>query len=152
MLAAYDDHVRAACGFAPASELAAWLTIRWTSNWKRFNWDVHSAMGFWTFAFVFMWAITSVYMVFRSVLAVVDYLQPPDAADPSDGDTVLEWFAKLHFGRFSGLWVKVIWGVIGLVPPVLFVTGVIMWWNRKIRGWHRVEEAAYATYLKTFLR
>jgi uncharacterized iron-regulated membrane protein len=65
---------------------------------------------------------------------------------------VLEWFAKLHFGRFSGLWVKVIWGVIGLVPPVLFVTGVIMWWNRKIRGWHRVEEAAYATYLKTFLR
>ena len=138
------------------------MMVRWTSNWKRFNWDLHSAMGFWTFAFVFMWAITSVYMVFPDpFLAVVDYLQPPDAiGTPRTGDTVLEWFAKAHFGRFSGLWVKIVWGVIGLVPPALFVTGIIMWWNRKVRGWVRFEEGpfeqirlrAYTTYVKTFFR
>ncbi len=130
------------------------LLLRWTSNWKRFNWDLHSVMGFWTFAFVFMWAITSVYMVFPDpFLAVVDYLEPPDdIGTPRTGDFILEWFARVHFGRFSGLWVKIVWGVIGLVPPALFVTGVIMWWNRKIRGWRRIEEAAYATYLKGFLR
>ena len=110
---------------AGPQELARGMMVRWTSNWKRFNWDLHSAMGFWTFAFVFMWAITSVYMVFPDpFLAVVDFLQPPDAiGTPRTGDTVLEWFAKAHFGRFSGLWVKIVWGVIGLVPPALFVTG-----------------------------
>jgi uncharacterized iron-regulated membrane protein len=138
------------------------LTIRWTRNWKRLNWDLHNAMGFWTFAFVFMWAITSVYMVFPDpFLAVVDYLEPPDAAGTiRTGDTVLEWFAKAHFGRFSGLSVKVVWGVIGLVPPVLFVTGVIMWWNRKIRGWLRADDGAleqirlkaYAGYVRGFFR
>jgi hypothetical protein len=94
-------------------------------------------------------------------LAVVDYLQPPDAQGTlRTGDTVLEWFAKVHFGRFSGLWVKVVWGVLGLVPVMLFVTGVIMWWNRKIRGWRRSEEGlfeqirlkSYAGYVKAFLQ
>jgi uncharacterized iron-regulated membrane protein len=138
------------------------LMLKWNTSWKRFNWDLHSVFGFWTFAFVFMWAITSVYMVFPDpFLAVVDYLEPPrDDVLVRSGDTVLEWFAKLHIGRFSGLWVKIVWGVIGLVPPVLFVTGVIMWWNRKVRGWRRSEEGlfeqvrlrAYSTYVKAFFR
>jgi uncharacterized iron-regulated membrane protein len=138
------------------------LMLRWNTSWKRFNWDLHSVMGFWSFAFVFMWAITSVYMVFPDpFLEVVDFLQPPDAlGTPRTGDIVLEWFAKAHFGRFSGLWVKIVWGVIGLVPPALFITGVIMWWNRKIRGWLRAEERpfeqlrlrAYSAYLKGFFR
>ena len=95
------------------------MIIRWTSNWKRFSWDLHSAMGFWLFSFVFMWAITSIYMVFPDpFLAVVDYLQPPDdIGTVRMGDTVLEWFAKTHFGRPSWLWVKIVWGVVGLVPP-----------------------------------
>jgi uncharacterized iron-regulated membrane protein len=138
------------------------LLLKWNTSWKRFNWDLHSVLGFWTFAFVFMWAITSVYMVFPDpFLAVVDYLQPPDAiGTPRTGDTILEWFAKAHFGRFSGMGVKIVWGAIGLVPPVLFVTGLIMWWNRKVRGWRRSEEGlfeqvrlkAYSTYVKTFFR
>jgi uncharacterized iron-regulated membrane protein len=28
---------------------------------------------------------------------------------------------------------KAIWAAIGLVPPVMFVTGAVMWWNRVIR-------------------
>jgi len=130
------------------------MTIRWGSNWKRFNWDLHTAMGFWAFAFVFMWAITSVYMIFPDpFLAAVDFLQPPrDDVLVRSGDTILEWFARVHIGRFSGLWVKVVWGAVGLVPPALFVSGVFMWWNRKIRGWRRTEEAPVSTYLKAFLR
>lgn len=34
------------------------------ANWKRLNWELHSAVGFWTFALVFMWAFTGVYLVF----------------------------------------------------------------------------------------
>jgi uncharacterized iron-regulated membrane protein len=28
------------------------------------NWELHSAFGFWTFAFLFMWSLTGVYLVF----------------------------------------------------------------------------------------
>jgi uncharacterized iron-regulated membrane protein len=130
------------------------LTIRFTRNWKRLNWDFHSVVGFWTFAFVFMWALTSVYMVFPDpFLAVVDFIQPPSDDVPIRmGDTVLEWFARVHIGRFAGIKTKITWGVIGMVPPVLFVTGVIMWWNRKVRGWIRTDEGAYTAYVKSFLK
>jgi uncharacterized iron-regulated membrane protein len=130
------------------------LLLKWNTNWKRFNWDLHNVLGFWTFAFVFMWAMTGTYMVFPDpFLAVVDFFQPPtDDVPLRFGDTVLEWFARIHIGRAYGMTVKVVWGVVGLVPVLLFVTGVIMWWNRKIRGWKRIEEAAYATYLRGFFR
>jgi len=130
------------------------LLMKWKTSWKRFNWDLHNVLGFWTFAFVFMWALTGTYMIFPDpFLEVVDFFQPPSDDVPLRfGDTVLEVFARLHIGRAYGMTVKVVWGVIGLVPVLLFVTGVIMWWNRKIRGWKRIEEAAYATYLRGFFR
>jgi uncharacterized iron-regulated membrane protein len=132
------------------------MMVRWRTSWKRFNWELHSAMGFWTFAFVFMWAITGVYMVFPTpFLDVVDFLQPPtDDVPIRTGDTVLEWFARLHIGRFAGLGVKVVWAVVGLAPPLLFVTGMVMWWNRKVRGWRRAEEGpwAYSAYVRTLLK
>ena len=34
------------------------------ANWKRLEWDLHSSAGFWTFAIVFMWAFTGIYLVF----------------------------------------------------------------------------------------
>lgn len=34
------------------------------ANWKRLNWELHSVIGFWTFALVFMWAFTGIYLVF----------------------------------------------------------------------------------------
>jgi len=47
--------------------VASWrrnLAIDFRSNWKRLNWDLHSAIGFWSFALIFMWAITGVYLAF----------------------------------------------------------------------------------------
>lgn len=46
---------------------------------------------------------------------------------------ILYWVARVHFGRFGGTFTKVSWFAIGLLPPVLFVTGAIMWWNRVVR-------------------
>ena len=40
------------------------LTIDFKANWKRLNWDLHSVVGLWMFAFVFMWGVTGVYLVF----------------------------------------------------------------------------------------
>jgi uncharacterized iron-regulated membrane protein len=38
--------------------------VDFRSNWKRFNWDLHSALGFWSFALIFMWAVTGIYLAF----------------------------------------------------------------------------------------
>jgi uncharacterized iron-regulated membrane protein len=40
------------------------LTIDFRANWKRFNWDLHTVLGFWLFAFVFIWGVTGVFLVF----------------------------------------------------------------------------------------
>lgn len=40
------------------------LTVNPAAGWKRINWELHSAIGFWTFAFLFMWSLTGVYLVF----------------------------------------------------------------------------------------
>ncbi len=112
------------------------LGVQWRAGWKRVNWDLHSALGFWTFAFVFMWALSGIYLVFpHPFMAIVDYLDPldPKSVSPRAGDIALEWLAKLHFGRFAGIKTKALWAFMGLVPPALFVTGALMWWNRVLQ-------------------
>lgn len=111
-------------------------------NWKRFTWDLHSAIGFWTFAVVFMWAVTGFYIVFQEWFTpIVDYIEPFDPVNvkPRVIDDILVWLPRLHFGRFRGLGAgltlafKIFWVVLGLAPAMLFVTGGLMWWNRVIR-------------------
>jgi uncharacterized iron-regulated membrane protein len=53
------------------------LVIDFRTNWKRLNWDLHSVVGFWTFAFVFIWGVTGVYLVFPGPFqAVVNHFSP----------------------------------------------------------------------------
>ena len=37
------------------------LKVGFRRNWRRINFDLHSAVGFWTLAIVFLWAITGMY-------------------------------------------------------------------------------------------
>ncbi len=198
------------------------LLIDWGRNWKRINWDLHSAVGFWTLAFVLMWAVTGVYFAFPSAFrSTVDRFSPltkaqipqssaRDGRDPlpwralidnaqrhspdqhvarvvvpstekaaflvqfspvrptplgadlasvyldqysgarlseaasatrSFGDVVMAWVAPLHVGNFGGIGIRLAWLVLGLAPPLLFVTGFIMWWTRVVRSrWLRAVE------------
>jgi uncharacterized iron-regulated membrane protein len=162
------------------------LKIDFRSNWKRLNWDLHSVVGFWIFALVFMWAFTGVYLVFPKPFQIVvnhfstlkvysleSFLEEPVAPSTagvqiirvtdtgqspqpprrrrrpprgSNGDVFLRWFYYLHFGNFSDWGVKTLWVVLGLVPPFLFVTGAVMWWNRVLgreaRGVRQVRTTA----------
>jgi uncharacterized iron-regulated membrane protein len=49
------------------------------------------------------------------------------------GDSFLTWLGRLHVGNFGGTPVRLIWFIAGLALPLLFVTGVTMWWNRFVR-------------------
>jgi uncharacterized iron-regulated membrane protein len=120
--------------------MAKWrqsLQAPWSGNWKRFNWSLHSAVGFWTFLFVLLWGISGIYLAFPEPFGeIVEYLEPLDEAlmttEPRVGDEVLRWTSRLHFGRFAGWPVKTLWVVFGFAPVLLFATGAVMWWNRVI--------------------
>ena len=200
------------------------LLIDWRRNWKRINWDLHSAVGFWTVALVLMWAVTGVYFAFPSAFRstvnqisritraqtpqsspregreplswreLVDeaqrqapgqhvarvvvpssqqaaflvqfspvrptplgadlrsvyldqysgvMLMPAAAPAPTAGDVIMAWVAPLHVGNFGGLGIRIAWLVLGLAPPLLFVTGFVMWWTRVVRTrWVRVGQPA----------
>jgi uncharacterized iron-regulated membrane protein len=151
------------------------LAIQWKANWKRVNFDLHSAIGFWTFAFVFMWGVTGIYVVWPTPLqrainrfypldfyrfvteaplptpsvpaastakfiTVADEQPPPPRRRGrrppphySTGDKIVRWFTYLHFGNFAGPKTKTLWVILGLAPVGLFLTGVLMWWNRVLR-------------------
>jgi uncharacterized iron-regulated membrane protein len=51
----------------------------------------------------------------------------------STGDIVMDWVAPLHVGSFGGTGVRLAWLILGLAPPLLFVTGFVMWWSRVVR-------------------
>jgi uncharacterized iron-regulated membrane protein len=107
------------------------LFLRRGVGWKRLIWELHSAVGFWTVAFVAMWAISGLYLAIpQPFQELVDYVGPLDRMSPSLGDEALAWLARLHFGRFAGWPLKTLWVTLGLMAPLLFVTGAVMWWNR----------------------
>ena len=148
------------------------LGVDFRANWKRLNWDLHNAIGFWTFLLVFMWGFTGVYLVWpapfqeivnrvtplelykplsqveepsqRATYVAAQITPAEDAPRPrrrrqpprgTKGDQFLRWFYYLHFGNFAGAKTKGAWVALGLIPPLLFVTGTIMWWNRVVRRW-----------------
>ena len=54
-----------------------------------------------------------------------------DVTPATLGDTLVRWMAPAHVGSFGGLPIRIIWLVFGLMPAVLFGTGVVVWWTRR---------------------
>lgn len=112
------------------------ITFQPSSTGRRFLLGVHNTLGFWAFLLIVLWALTGIYFAFPdSVNLLTEWLQDGDAETPASvfvQDAIAE-LSRLHFGRAYGLFVKVLWAVLGLVPCVLLITGVLMWWKRVIR-------------------
>jgi uncharacterized iron-regulated membrane protein len=122
------------------------LIIHRRVGWRRLMWDMHSALGIWTVAFVVMFGITGAYLGYpRPFHLAGDFLEPSTDANWGNRvvDSVTYWLAYLHFGRFGGRVpgcartcnsvFKAIWALFGLAPVALFATGAAMWWNRVLR-------------------
>ena len=117
-------------------------------GWKRSTWHLHSMIGFWSLAFVLVFALSGFYLAFPDTIQdLADWLQPPT---PTNGgnrivDRIVYWLAYLHFGRINGIGIpcrgpglcdqatKAVWAIFGLAPAIMFVTGAMMWWNRVMR-------------------
>jgi len=111
------------------------LGVKLRGGWKRINWDLHSAMGFWLFLFMLIWGVSGVYLGIPEPFSnFVDAISDPDAyLGERPGDVVLLWLTWLHFGRWTNEYLRALWAIVGLAPAVMFVTGALMWWTRVVR-------------------
>jgi len=109
------------------------LSVKVSGGWRRFTWDLHSAAGFYLFGFLLVWGVSGAYMGVPAPFSWL--LEATRSADGGEsvGDTILLWLTRLHFGRWRIPWLKAVWAVLGLVPAMMFVTGMLMWWNRVVR-------------------
>jgi len=135
--------------------IARWrehLRLHRRVGWKRFTWELHGVLGFWSVAFLLVLAASGLYLCFPEYFgAAADWLEPPTDKNPGTRfvDYALYWLAYLHFGRINGIGIpchgpglcdqatKAVWASVGAIPALMFVTGVIMWWNRVVRRWRR---------------
>lgn len=128
------------------------LVLQRGVGWKRFNWDLHSVIGFWSFGAIVVFALSGMYLCFPlAFYQLAEWIEPatPQNLTTRVMDEVLYWLAFLHFGRINGIGlscegpglcdqtVKAVWAVFGIAPAVMFVTGATMWWNRVLRPWRR---------------
>jgi uncharacterized iron-regulated membrane protein len=115
------------------------LNVKWDARIGRISWDLHSALGFWTFLFLVVWGVSGFYFCFPDYVNVLYRLDP-------GGEIVsgaLSWLTDLHFGRFNGV-TRVLWAIVGVVPAVLAFTGFFVCCRRVIfRKNDRPESMAF---------
>jgi len=124
------------------------LTIHRNTGWRRFTWDLHSMMGFWSFGFLLIFGVSGIYLGNPQPFQdLADSIEPATAANAGvrTVDQIIYWLAYLHFGRVNGIGIpcsgpgfcdkatKFTWAAFGLAPAAMFLTGALMWWNRVLR-------------------
>lgn len=103
------------------------LTVEWRAHFARINWDLHSALGFWCFAMVFVWGFSGIYFSFPQPFNALSVLDPADRFT-NEG---LFRLSQLHFGRY-GWFSEAVWTLVGVVPAVLAFTGTFACCRRVI--------------------
>jgi uncharacterized iron-regulated membrane protein len=112
------------------------ITLHRNLSGRRFVRELHSVMGIWCFVLIFLWAITGIYFAFPgpfNALTEAFTVQGAETANSLLLEDAISWLVRLHFGRSFGVGVEVAWALLGLVPCVLFITGIVMWWHRVVR-------------------
>ena len=65
------------------------VSIKRNASWKRLNFDLHSALGFWFFSIIFIWALSGIYLAMpNGFMDVVNWFfgpQPDDLRDVAAG-------------------------------------------------------------------
>lgn len=58
---------------------------------------------------------------------------PYNRGPQTTGDRIVSAMVPLHIGDVGHRNVKYVWFIMGLTPPLLFGTGLAMWWTRVVR-------------------
>ena len=102
-------------------------------------WQLHSFFGFWALILMIAWGVSGFQLGFpRQMAAILEFFgSAGDVIRPRDG--VMGFFRKVHFAEPGGQNVIVRWSWIlaSLLPTLMFVTGLIVWWRRVVMRWYR---------------
>jgi uncharacterized iron-regulated membrane protein len=112
------------------------MGVKWSLGWRRINFDIHSAVGFWMFGMMLIWSFSGIYLGIPDPFTATSEYFGGGTGEPGIGewmDVTMLWLTRLHFGRWRNVPLQIVWVIIGLVPAVLFVSGTIMWWQRVMR-------------------
>jgi uncharacterized iron-regulated membrane protein len=55
-----------------------------------------------------------------------------DASGLPPGARVQHAVMPIHYAEFGGLAIKILWSLAGIMPTVLFVTGLLLWFRKKV--------------------
>lgn len=93
--------------------------------------QLHGALGFWSLPLMFVWGSTAIYFAWPAPFEdFIDWLDE-DLNDLERPDAWLLAMLKLHFGRFRSMpWLSWVWIVLGLLPALYFITGLLLWYRR----------------------
>jgi uncharacterized iron-regulated membrane protein len=85
------------------------LKVNFSRSWRRINFDLHSAVGFWTLLILSMWAFTGIYFVwpkpiesFVNRFSSVSSANPPKfTIPPRSGEPWVDLLAMIHHAQQS---------------------------------------------------
>lgn len=110
--------------------------VRRHIDWRRQTLQLHSSFGFWPFLLLLLWAVSGLYLTFPTAFnAVLEVFFPAVDGFSERADQVTAWLSTAHFGRFGGLGIRWTWIILGLVPAILFVSGLILWSISVVKPW-----------------
>ena len=57
------------------------------------------------------------------------------------GVQLIRLMTPLHYGTIGGIFTRILWLIAGLLPGILFITALLMWWNRSLsKKWRRARQ------------
>jgi uncharacterized iron-regulated membrane protein len=62
-------------------------------------------------------------------------------AQAPSGVKIIRLMTPIHYGDVGGTATRILWILAGLMPAVLLVTGILMWWNRSLAPQFRRRRA-----------
>lgn len=115
------------------------LMIKRSSS-RKFMWQLHSFIGFWSLLLMLAWGVSGFQLGFPQYMsAVVDWFDG-DLTDFERPDGLLRFFRTVHFARIGqGAFANWIWIAIGLLPSLMFISGLVLWWRRVVIGRRKVS-------------
>ncbi len=112
--------------------------IRRGIGWRRQTLQLHSAVGFWSFALLLLWGVSGLYLTFPAAFtSALELFFPADDGFSERADQITAWLATMHFGRFGGMGIRWTWITLGLIPAILFVSGLILWSISVVKPWYQ---------------
>lgn len=104
------------------------LQISCTKGWRRFWYDSHVALGFYSTLFLLIMALTGLTWSFSGYRTFMY-----DLFSDLPIDNMKRFFYSLHTGTWGGLTTRILYFLTALIGGILPLSGYYLWWKKRKR-------------------